>query len=63
MENDKKLRVYRVSEILDTFNYKVSFLQGQPAMGAAAGFFKSIIGLILVLLTNRIAKKYDQEVF
>jgi putative aldouronate transport system permease protein len=56
-------RVYRVSEILDTFIYKVSFLQGQPAMGAAAGFFKSIIGLILVLLTNKLAKRYEQEVF
>jgi len=56
-------RVYRVSEILDTFIYKVSFLQGQPAMGAAAGFFKSIIGLVLVLLTNKLAKRYDQEVF
>jgi putative aldouronate transport system permease protein len=55
-------RVYHVSEILDTFIYKVSFLQGQPAMGAAAGFFKSIIGFMLVLVTNNLAKRFDQEV-
>ncbi len=54
--------VYKVSEILDTFIYKVSFLQGQPARGAAAGLFKSIIGLVLVVGTNKLAKRFDQEV-
>jgi len=53
--------VYKVSEILDTYVYRL-FLQNQLAIGAASGFFKSIIGLSLVLITNRIAKNFDQEV-
>ena len=53
--------VYRVSEILDTYVYQL-FLQNQHAIGAASGLFKSVIGLCLVLVTNRMAKKFDQEV-
>lgn len=54
--------VYNVSEILDTYVYRISFLQSQPAIGAAAGLFKSVIGLIFVVTTNQIAKRFDQEV-
>lgn len=54
--------VYDVSEILDTYIYKASFKSGQYAIGAAAGLFKSIIGLVFVLTTNKIAERFDQEV-
>ena len=54
--------VYDVSEILDTYIYKASFQSGQYAIGAAAGLFKSVIGLVFVLTTNKIAKRFDQEV-
>jgi putative aldouronate transport system permease protein len=53
--------VYNVSEILDTYVYQ-RFLQNQHAIGAASGLFKSAIGLCLVLITNRIAKNFEQEV-
>jgi putative aldouronate transport system permease protein len=54
--------VYDVSEILDTYIYKVAFLQGQYAIGAVAGLFKSVIGLIMVLVVNRIADRFGQRV-
>ncbi|HML45128.1 MAG TPA: sugar ABC transporter permease, partial [Clostridia bacterium] len=54
--------VYDVSEILDTYIYKVSFTQGQHAIGATAGLIKSIIGLTFVVVTNEVAKKFDQQV-
>ena len=53
--------VYRVSEILDTYVYQL-FLQNQHSIGAASGLFKSVVGLILVLITNKIAKNFDHEV-
>ena len=53
--------VYRVSEILDTYVYRL-FLQNEFAISAASGLFKSIIGLCLVLITNKIAKNFDQGV-
>ena len=54
--------VYDVSEIIDTYVYKLAFSQGQHAVGAAAGLFKSVIGLMFVLGTNQLAKSFDQEV-
>jgi putative aldouronate transport system permease protein len=53
--------VYEVSEVLDTYVYKL-FLQGNYVISATSGLFKSIIGLFLVHVTNRIAKGYDQQV-
>lgn len=54
--------VYNASEVIDTFVYKLAFAQGQHGMAAAAGLFKSVIGLILVLITNKIAASVDKEV-
>ena len=54
--------VYDVSEILSTFIYKISFLQNQPSKGAAADLIKSVIGLVMVVSTNALAKRFDQEV-
>jgi putative aldouronate transport system permease protein len=53
--------VYNLSEILDTYVYKL-FLRGEYAISATAGLVKSIVGLILVLITNKIAERYEQEV-
>jgi putative aldouronate transport system permease protein len=53
--------VYNVSEVLDTYTYKLSFGQNQPAVGAAVGLFKGIIGLVLVLSTNKLAKILGQD--
>ena len=54
--------VYDVGEVLSTFIYKISFQTNQPARGAAADLITSTIGLIMVLLTNQVSKKFDQEV-
>ncbi len=55
--------VYEVSEIIDTYVYKVAFQQGQYGLSTAAGLFKSGIGLILVIATNGIANRFEQGVF
>lgn len=54
--------VWDVSEILETYSYSLAFLNGKHAQAAVVGCVKSVIGLIMVLITNRIAKHYDQEV-
>jgi putative aldouronate transport system permease protein len=53
--------VYSVSEIIDTYVYKIGMIQSQFSLATAAGFFKSIVGLILVILTNNVAKKIDPD--
>ncbi len=53
--------VYEVSEILDTFIYKIGINEAKFALATASGLFKSLIGLALVLSTNALARRIDQE--
>jgi len=53
--------VYEVSEIIDTYVYKTGIIQQNFSLATAAGVFKSLIGLVLVLITNFTAKKIDED--
>ncbi|GBF73294.1 hypothetical protein PA598K_01580 [Paenibacillus sp. 598K] len=53
--------VYQVSEILDTYLYKLAFEDAKYDLAVASGMFKSLVGLALVLLANYIAKKIDSD--
>lgn len=44
-------------EVLDTYAYKYGVQMGRYSYGAAVGLMKSVIGLSLVLLSNRLTKK------
>ncbi|MFC5471878.1 ABC transporter permease [Cohnella suwonensis] len=50
-----------VAEIIDTYVYSVGLQQGKFSYSAAIGLFKSLIGLILVIAANRLAKKFGEE--
>lgn len=54
--------VYRVSEVINTYVYRISFSQNQYAVGTAADLFQSVIGLIFVLGANKLSARFDQEV-
>nr|WP_307555642.1 sugar ABC transporter permease [Paenibacillus sp. V4I5] len=50
-----------VGEVFDTYVYSVGISQGQYSFSTAVGLFKSIVGLILVLVSNHLAKKFGEE--
>ncbi|QGQ94035.1 sugar ABC transporter permease [Paenibacillus psychroresistens] len=50
-------RVYDVGDIVDTWVYRYGFERLEFGVAAAMGVFKSLIGLILVIGANRLAKK------
>jgi putative aldouronate transport system permease protein len=50
-----------VGEVFDTYVYSVGISQGQYSFSTAVGLFKSIIGLILVVVSNYLAKKSGEE--
>ena len=58
MSNDA---VVSVADIIDTYVYRVGLTQRKFSLATAAGLFQSAIGLIMVLITNHIAKKVDPE--
>jgi multiple sugar transport system permease protein/putative aldouronate transport system permease protein len=53
----------RTSEVIDTYVYRVGLASTVPnySYAAAIGLFKSIIGLILVLVVDRFAKRMGQR--
>ncbi|WP_186445886.1 ABC transporter permease [Paenibacillus cremeus] len=58
MQNPLNLQV---ADVFDTYVYREGILQGQFSFTTAVGLFKSVIGLALIILTNRLAKKMGEE--
>lgn len=50
-----------VSEVFDTYVYTKGMTQAQYSYSAAVGLFKSFVGLILVLGSNWMAKRFGEE--
>lgn len=53
--------VYRVGDIIDTFVYREGLLNQRYSYGAAVGLFKNVVGFVLIVLANWIAKKLGRE--
>jgi putative aldouronate transport system permease protein len=49
------------AEVLDTYVYYQGLLAGDFGYGAAAGLFKGVVGLVLVLLANRFAHMVGEQ--
>ncbi|MGG4035948.1 sugar ABC transporter permease [Paenibacillus cisolokensis] len=50
-----------VAEVFDTYVYRTGVQQGQFSYSTAVGLFKSVVGLVLVILSNLLAKKFGEE--
>lgn len=50
-----------VAEIFDTFVYTAGIQNGQLSFATAVGLFKGLVGLILVIGANSLAKKFGEE--
>lgn len=53
--------VYDVADIIDTYVYRIGISNGDVELASALGVFKSIVSLILVLVTNKISDKLTGE--
>ena len=51
--------IYSVSDILDTYAYRIGISQGFVERGAALGLFKTIINFVLLLFANFSVKKIN----
>ena len=57
---DSKM-LYSTTDVLDTYVFRILMKDGNIGLSAAAGVFKSVIGFILVVLTNWLVTKYDPD--
>ena len=53
--------VLDVSEVLDTFIYTQGIRNGKTSLGVAAGLFKSLINIGMVVTSNKIVKKCGED--
>ncbi|WP_425487921.1 ABC transporter permease [Listeria rustica] len=53
--------LFPVTDVIDTYVYRGLTSLGDISMSAAAGLYQSIVGFILVMLTNYIVKRIDPE--
>lgn len=50
--------IYQQGDIIDTFVYREGLLSGQFSFATAVNLFKSVIGLILIVVSYRLAYKF-----
>jgi putative aldouronate transport system permease protein len=50
-----------VAEIFDTYIYTAGLKNGQLSFSTAVGLFKGMVGLVLVILSNKLAKKFGED--
>lgn len=50
-----------VADVFDTYVYFVGITQGAFSYSTAIGLFKSVVGILLIYGSNRLAKRFGQE--
>jgi len=50
-----------VADVFDTYVYRNGVQQGQFSYSTAIGLFKSIVGIVLVVAANKLAKRFGEE--
>jgi putative aldouronate transport system permease protein len=53
--------IYETTNVIDTYVYRGLLQLGDIGMSAAAGFYQSIVGFLLVILSNFIVRKINSE--
>jgi putative aldouronate transport system permease protein len=51
----------QAAEVLDTFVYYNAIVTQQYGLGAAAGLFKAVVGLVLILAANKLAHRLGEQ--
>ncbi|MNC36373.1 putative multiple-sugar transport system permease YteP [compost metagenome] len=50
-----------VGEVFDTYVYRVGITKGQFSYSTAVNLFKSLVGLVLIVVSNRLAKRFGEQ--
>jgi len=54
-------QLYSTTDVIDTFVYRSLVQLGDISMAAAAGFYQSVVGLLLVVLANWVVRKINRD--
>ena len=54
-------QLYPVTDTIDTYVFRALMQNSNFTMSAAVGLFQNVVGVILVMLTNFLAKCYNRD--
>jgi putative aldouronate transport system permease protein len=55
--------VSNISEVISTYIYRMGLQGAQFSITTAMGMFEAVIGLILVLIANGVARRFNQSLW
>ena len=53
--------LYATTDVIDTYVYRAMRVMGDMELSSAVGLLKSVIGFVLVYITNWLVRRYDEE--
>ena len=57
----QKGALFPVTNVISTFVYRALKINGDVGMSSAAGFLQSVVGFLLVILTNSVVRRIDES--
>lgn len=54
-------RLLEVTDVIDTYVYRALKTLGNTGMSTAAGLYQSVVGFVMILVSNRIVRRVDEE--
>lgn len=52
--------IYETADVISTYVYRRGLIEAQYSFGAAVGLFNAVIGIVLISITNALAKRYSE---
>jgi putative aldouronate transport system permease protein len=52
--------IYETADVISTYVYRRGLVESQYSFGAAVGLFNAVVGLVLIGITNALAKRYSE---
>ena len=53
--------LYATTDVIDTYIYRALRQMGDVGISSATGFFQSIVGFVLVLISNKLANMHESD--
>ncbi|MDR0405183.1 MAG: ABC transporter permease subunit [Clostridiales bacterium] len=53
--------LYPTTDVIDTYIYRALRVLGNEGMSAAVGLYQSVVGFILIMVTNTVANRFESE--
>lgn len=53
--------LYATTDVIDTYVYRALRVTGDIGMASAVGFYQSIVGFLLVILSNWLVRKFNED--